>query len=34
MVQDPRLQPVFRTGAPWAPMLGGENMAVYRIGGR
>ncbi|MGC8838799.1 MAG: hypothetical protein ACP5UM_10325, partial [Anaerolineae bacterium] len=34
MVQDPRLQPIFQTGAPWAPLLGGENMAVYRIGGR
>lgn len=31
MVQDPRLRPVFRTGAPWAPMLGGENMVVYRV---
>ncbi|MGQ9567134.1 MAG: hypothetical protein ACUVWW_03685 [Anaerolineae bacterium] len=32
MVQDPRLQPVFRTEAPWAPLLGGENVVVYRIG--
>ncbi len=34
LVQDPRLHLIFRTDAPWAPMLGGENLAVYRIGGQ
>jgi hypothetical protein len=30
MTKDARLLPVFRTDAPWAPVLGGENMVVYR----
>jgi len=34
LTQDPRLHPVFRTDAPWAPALGGENMVVYRVMGR
>lgn len=31
MVQDPRLRPVWKTGAPWAPALGGENVGVYQV---